>query len=54
MAHEKQRVMTSVGEMAYAERGGGPPALFVHGVFLNSYYWRHVMARLSDERRCLS
>jgi pimeloyl-ACP methyl ester carboxylesterase len=54
MAHEKQRVMASVGEMAYAERGGGPTALFVHGVFLNSYYWRHVMARLSDERRCLA
>ena len=46
--------MTSVGEIAYAERGSGPAALFVHGVFLNSYYWRHVMARLSGERRCLA
>lgn len=54
MAQQKQRVMTSVGEMAYAEQGEGPAALFVHGVFLNSYYWRHVMARLSDERRCLA
>src|SRR6202046_2306515 len=54
MAQQKQRVTTSVGEVAYAERGEGPAALFVHGVFLNSYYWRHVMARLSDERRCLA
>src|ERR1700755_492116 len=54
MAQQKQRVMTRVGEIAYAERGEGPTALFVHGVFLNSYYWRHVMARLSDERRCLA
>jgi pimeloyl-ACP methyl ester carboxylesterase len=54
MAQQKQHVMTRVGEVAYAERGQGPAALFVHGVFLNSYYWRHVMARLSDERRCLA
>src|SRR5215831_18737788 len=54
MAQQKWRVMTSVGEIAYAERGKGPAALFVHGVFLNSYYWRHVMARLSGERRCLA
>jgi pimeloyl-ACP methyl ester carboxylesterase len=54
MAQQKQRVTTRVGEMAYAERGEGPTALFVHGVFLNSHYWRHVMARLSNERRCLA
>jgi pimeloyl-ACP methyl ester carboxylesterase len=54
MAQQKQRVTTRVGEVAYAERGEGPAALFVHGVFLNSHYWRHVMARLSPERRCLA
>jgi pimeloyl-ACP methyl ester carboxylesterase len=54
MARQKQRVATRVGEMAYAEQGEGPAALFVHGVFLNSYYWRHVMERLSAERRCLA
>ena len=54
MAQQKQRVTTRVGEVAYAERGEGPAALFVHGVFLNSYYWRHVMARLGGERRCLA
>jgi hypothetical protein len=36
MAQQKQRVTTSVGEIAYVERGEEPAALFVHGVFLNS------------------
>jgi pimeloyl-ACP methyl ester carboxylesterase len=54
MAQQKQSVTTRIGEVAYAERGEGPAALFVHGVFLNSYYWRHVMERLRSERRCLA
>src|ERR1700748_2735038 len=54
MEQQKQRVTTRIGEVAYAERGEGPAALFVHGVFLNSYYWRHVVERLSGERRCLA
>ena len=54
MEQQKQRVTTRVGEVAYAQRGEGPAALFVHGVFLNSYYWRHVMERLGAERRCLA
>ena len=54
MAQQKHRVTTRVGEVAYAERGKGPAALFVHGVFLNGYYWRHVMERLEGERRCLA
>jgi pimeloyl-ACP methyl ester carboxylesterase len=54
MAQEKRRVMTCVGEVAYVERGEGPVALFVHGVFLNSYLWRHVTDRLAGERRCIA
>jgi pimeloyl-ACP methyl ester carboxylesterase len=54
MAQQKHRVTTRIGEVAYAERGEGPAALFVHGVFLNGYYWRHVMERLAGERRCLA
>jgi pimeloyl-ACP methyl ester carboxylesterase len=54
MARDKQRVMTRVGEVAYVERGEGPVALFVHGVFLNSYVWRHVIDRLCDQRRCIA
>jgi pimeloyl-ACP methyl ester carboxylesterase len=54
MAQQKKRATTRVGDIAYAESGAGPAALFVHGVFLNSHYWRHLMERLSPERRCLA
>jgi len=54
MAIEKKRVATSVGEIAYVDRGAGPVALFVHGVFLNSYLWRHVIDRVASVRRCLA
>lgn len=54
MTQEKKRVVTSAGEIAYVDRGSGPVALFVHGVFLNSYLWRHVIDRVSDVRRCIA
>jgi pimeloyl-ACP methyl ester carboxylesterase len=54
MIAEKKRVATSAGEIAYVDRGAGPVALFVHGVFLNSYLWRHVIDRVAGVRRCLA
>ena len=42
------------GRVAYAERGRGPAALFVHGVFLNGHLWRDSLAQLSDLRRCIA
>jgi pimeloyl-ACP methyl ester carboxylesterase len=54
MTQQKQRVVTRVGEIAYVERGEGSVALFVHGVFLNSHLWRHVIDRVSGTRRCLA
>jgi pimeloyl-ACP methyl ester carboxylesterase len=54
MARDKQRVMTRVGEVGYFERGDGPVALFVHGVFLNSQVWRPVIERVRGERRCIA
>jgi len=54
MSRVKQRVMTRVGEVAYLERGEGPVALFVHGVFLNSHLWRPVIDRVCGERRCIA
>lgn len=41
------------GRIAYIERGEGPVALFVHGVPLNGYHWRHQVAAVSDIRRCV-
>ena len=42
------------GRIAYVERGNGPVAVFVHGVPLNGYHWRHVIDRVQHERRCVA
>jgi pimeloyl-ACP methyl ester carboxylesterase len=49
-----RRVETPSGRISYVEAGSGPVALFVHGVLLNKYFWRHEMAGLSDIRRCIA
>jgi pimeloyl-ACP methyl ester carboxylesterase len=45
---------TRYGRIAYVERGAGPIALFLHGLPLNGYEWRDVIAESSRERRCLA
>ena len=50
----RRSVRTSSGRISYAEQGTGPVALFVHGVLLNGYLWRHQLAELSDMRRCIA
>ena len=45
---------TTHGRIAYVERGEGPAALFLHGVPLSGYHWRHQLATLSDARRCIA
>jgi pimeloyl-ACP methyl ester carboxylesterase len=42
------------GRIAYFEEGEGPAALFVHGVPLNGYHWRHVIDRARHRRRCIA
>jgi pimeloyl-ACP methyl ester carboxylesterase len=42
---------TTVG---YVDVGDGPVALFVHGIFLSSYLWRHVVDEIRSERRCIA
>jgi pimeloyl-ACP methyl ester carboxylesterase len=54
MTIPKEYAATKYGEIAYTTRGDGPCALFVHGVFMNSYLWRHVTERVSDVRRCVA
>jgi pimeloyl-ACP methyl ester carboxylesterase len=54
MARDIKHITTSVGDIGYSERGQGRPALFVHGVFLNGYLWRHVIDRVSNLRRCIA
>lgn len=50
----KHTVQTPSGRISYMEQGKGPVALFVHGVLLNSYLWRHQLEGLSDVRRCIA
>jgi pimeloyl-ACP methyl ester carboxylesterase len=42
------------GRIAYVEQGEGSAALFIHGVPLNGYHWRHVVSRLRHRRRCIA
>jgi pimeloyl-ACP methyl ester carboxylesterase len=50
----RRSIPTPSGRISYLEQGEGPVALFVHGVLLNSYLWRHQLAHLSDIRRCIA
>ena len=42
------------GRIAYFEEGEGPVALFIHGVPLNGYHWRHVIEKVRHRRRCIA
>jgi pimeloyl-ACP methyl ester carboxylesterase len=42
------------GRIAYFKKGQGPVALFIHGVPLNGYHWRHVIDRVRHRRRCVA
>ena len=42
------------GRIAFFEKGQGPTALFLHGVPLNGYHWRHVIDRIQHRRRCIA
>jgi pimeloyl-ACP methyl ester carboxylesterase len=50
----RRQVETPSGTISYVEQGSGPVALFVHGVLLNGYLWRHQLAQLSAARRCIT
>jgi pimeloyl-ACP methyl ester carboxylesterase len=50
----RRSVETASGKIAFVERGSGPAAVFLHGVLLNGYLWRHQLAALSDVRTCIA
>jgi pimeloyl-ACP methyl ester carboxylesterase len=50
----RRQVDTPSGSISYVEHGSGTVALFVHGVLLNGYLWRHQLAQLGDLRRCIA
>lgn len=45
---------TRFGDIAYAERGSGPAALFLHAHPLNGFQWRGALERLASHRRCIA
>jgi pimeloyl-ACP methyl ester carboxylesterase len=48
-------VRLSNGEIAYAERGSGPPVVFVHGLLVNANLWRKVVPAIADAGfRCIA
>jgi pimeloyl-ACP methyl ester carboxylesterase len=51
---QRRYAATASGRIAYIEQGSGPVALFIHGVPLNGYHWRHVIAQVQDIRRCIA
>jgi pimeloyl-ACP methyl ester carboxylesterase len=50
----QRKIDTPSGSISYVEQGNGPVALFVHGVLLNGYLWRHQLEQLKNLRRCIA
>ena len=50
----RRTLLTSAGQIAYAEFGDGPAVLFVHGLATSGLLWRHVIEQLSDTSRCIA
>jgi pimeloyl-ACP methyl ester carboxylesterase len=51
---DEHTVETAAGTIAYRERGGGSPIVFVHGVGVNGDLWRRVVPLLADRHRCIA
>jgi pimeloyl-ACP methyl ester carboxylesterase len=51
---EQRKIDTPSGSINYVEQGNGAVALFVHGVLLNGYLWRHQLEDLKTLRRCIA
>ena len=50
----RRTVATEHGEFAYLETGDGPPALFVHGLFMSGYMWHRTIDLVRGERRSIA
>jgi pimeloyl-ACP methyl ester carboxylesterase len=53
-AARRQKLKTDFGNISYVENGAGPAALFIHGIPMNGYHWRHQIEALGDIRRCIA
>jgi pimeloyl-ACP methyl ester carboxylesterase len=51
----RRHVTTEAGAVSYLDVGRGRPALFIHGLAVNSLLWRHVISDVAcDQRRCIA
>ena len=50
----REYVDTQFGRIAVVSKGAGPAAVFLHGLPLNGYQFRHQLEGLSDIRRCIT
>lgn len=54
MGHGDQTVEVLGHRMAYTERGGGDPVVFLHGNPTSSHLWRDVLPHLAPLGRCVA
>lgn len=50
----KRRLSVGAAEVAYLDAGDGPPVLLLHGCPFSSFVWRHVIAALRPDFRCIA
>jgi pimeloyl-ACP methyl ester carboxylesterase len=48
------RLQLSSGPIDYEDRGKGPVVVLLHGLFMDSSHWRHVVADLEADYRCVA
>jgi pimeloyl-ACP methyl ester carboxylesterase len=50
----REALLPDGSNVGYVDVGEGPVALFIHGIFVSSYLWRHVVDAVRNERRCIA
>ncbi|MGH3423015.1 MAG: alpha/beta fold hydrolase, partial [Streptosporangiaceae bacterium] len=50
----RQTLTAAAGDIAYAESGTGPAAVFVHGLATSGALWRHVIEQVDATTRCIA
>jgi pimeloyl-ACP methyl ester carboxylesterase len=51
----RRHATTASGPISYLDVGRGRPAVFIHGILVNSLLWRHVISEVAaEQRRCIA
>jgi haloalkane dehalogenase len=51
---KKKKIRVENSFMHYIDEGSGEPVLFLHGNPTSSYIWRHMIARMKKQARCIA